>query len=87
MEKTIYSGFLQAIAPFQPNIITVATDNATGIDVETVEAILGGQQRPALIYATSDGHNPLGISLSQEKRTRLVELARQYGVPILEDDA
>jgi 2-aminoadipate transaminase len=85
-EETIYSGFLQAIAPFQPDIVTVATDYATGIDVEAVEARLRGASRPALIYAISDGHNPLAVSMSQEKRVRLVELARHFGVPILEDD-
>lgn len=87
VEETIYSGFLQAIAPFQPHIIAVPTDNATGMDVEAVEAALRRNSRPALIYAISDGHNPLAVSLSQEKRVRLVELARQFGVPILEDDA
>src|SRR5436853_1570601 len=86
VEETIYSGFLQAITPFQPNIITVATDNDTGMDVEAVEAILR-RERPALIYAISDGHNPVAVCLSQEKRIRLVELARHFGVPILEDDA
>jgi 2-aminoadipate transaminase len=33
------------------------------------------------------GHNPLGVSLPPAKRQRLVELARRYRVPILEDDA
>ena len=40
-----------------------------------------------MIYAISDGHNPVAVCLSQEKRIRLVELARHFGVPILEDDA
>ena len=87
VEETIYSGFLQAIEPLQPQIATVPTDGATGIDVEAVEALLRRGQRPALIYAISDGHNPVAVSLSQAKRERLVELAQQYGVPIIEDDA
>jgi len=86
VEETIYSGFLQAITPFEPAIVTVATDTDTGMDVDAVEAILK-RERPALIYAISDGHNPVAVSLSQEKRLRLVELARRFGVPILEDDA
>lgn len=87
IEEIIYSGFQQAIAPFQPEILTVPTDMETGIDVDAVEALLASGARPAFIYAMSEGHNPLSISMSPEKRERLVALARQYRVPILEDDA
>jgi 2-aminoadipate transaminase len=86
-EAIIYSGFQQAIAPFQPEILTVPTDLESGIDVAAVEALLADGARPAFIYAMSEGHNPLSVSMSAQKRTRLVELARQYRVPILEDDA
>jgi 2-aminoadipate transaminase len=86
-EETIYSGFLQAIEPFQPEVLTVSTDLDTGMDVDAVEALLSGGARPAFIYAISEGHNPMAVSMSAEKRTRLVELAQQYGVPIVEDDA
>jgi 2-aminoadipate transaminase len=78
---------LQAIEPCQPIILTVPTSAETGMDVDSVAALLQRQPPPAFIYAISDGHNPLGISLSQEKRQQLVELARRYHVPIIEDDA
>ncbi|MBV9791365.1 MAG: aminotransferase class I/II-fold pyridoxal phosphate-dependent enzyme, partial [Chloroflexi bacterium] len=76
IEEIIYSGFQQAIAPFQPEILTVPTDLETGIDVDAVEALLTGGAHPAFIYAMSEGHNPLSISMSVEKRERLVALAR-----------
>src|SRR5438876_2694463 len=87
VEETVYSGILQAIEPLQPKLLTVPVDPETGMDLDAVEAYVGSKHRPAFIYAISDGHNPLGVSLSLEKRRRLVELARRYGVPILEDDA
>ena len=31
-------------------------------------------------------HNPTGVTLSEERRERLVMLARRWGVPIVEDD-
>jgi len=54
--------------------------------VDAVEALLAGGARPAFIYTVPDGNNPLGLSLSPEKRRRLAELAREYGVAVVEDD-
>ena len=87
LEETIYSGIQQAIEPFQPTLLTVPTDRETGMDVDAVASLLERQAPPAFIYAISDGHNPLGTCMSLEKRRRLVELARHYHVPIIEDDA
>ncbi|BCL80807.1 2-aminoadipate aminotransferase [Ktedonobacteria bacterium brp13] len=87
VEEIVYSGILQAVEALQPALLTVPTHPESGMDVDAVEALLKGGQRPAFIYAISDGHNPLGISMSLEKRRHLVELARRYHVPILEDDA
>jgi 2-aminoadipate transaminase len=87
MEEMAYTGFQQVIEPFQPNLLTVSTDLGTGIDVDAVEALLAGGARPAFIYVVTEGHNPLAVSMSAEKRVRLVELAREYHVPIMEDDA
>ena len=86
-ERLCYTGFQQAVEPFQPEILTVPTDLDTGIDVDAVEALLAAGERPAMIYVVTDGNNPLGVSVSADKRRRLVELAREHRVPILEDDA
>lgn len=40
-----------------------------------------------LIYVTANYDNPSGSTLTLERRQRLVELAREHGVLILEDDA
>jgi 2-aminoadipate transaminase len=87
VEELIYTGLLQVIEPFQPDILTVRTDLDSGIDVDGVERILERGRRPGFIYAVTHGHNPLGVCMSAEKRLRLVELAGKYGVPIVEDDA
>jgi 2-aminoadipate transaminase len=86
IEELVYSGIQQAIASFNPNILTVHTDLGEGMDVDMVEAYLLAGSRPAFLYAISEAHNPLGVSLSPSRQKRLVALARQYGLPIIEDD-
>ncbi|HYO51307.1 PLP-dependent aminotransferase family protein [Archangium sp.] len=86
LEETSYLGFHHVIKPRSPQFVTVPTNLDDGIDLDAVEAVLSKGERPALMYAMSDGHNPLGISLSPAKRTRLAEMARNYRVPLIEDD-
>ena len=86
-EEVAYPGFQQIVEPYQPKIFTVPTDPKTGIDVDAVESLVAGGVRPSFIYAISDGHNPMGSSLSVEKRERLVQLAMKHRTPIIEDDA
>lgn len=85
-EEIIYTGLQQVVGPLQPQVLTVPTNLQTGMDVEAVEAWLAGGAKPAYLYVIPDAHNPLGVSLSQEKRRWLVELARVYSLPIVEDD-
>lgn len=85
-EQLIYSGIQQAIAPYHPEILAVATDMAQGMEVADVEAYLADGSRPAFMYVICEAHNPLGVSLSLARRRRLVELADRYEVPIIEDD-
>lgn len=86
IEEMTYTGFQQVLQPYQPEILTVPTDLQTGMDVEAVEELLKSGARPSLIYCVTDGHNPLAVSLSRDKRERLVRLAREYRVPVIEDD-
>jgi 2-aminoadipate transaminase len=86
VEEMIYPGFQQVIEFYQPEILTVPTDIETGMDVHAVQTSLDKGARPAFIYTVTDGHNPLAVSMSKVKRARLVELAKQYCIPIIEDD-
>ncbi len=86
LEPAIYTGIQQAVAPLEPRLLTVPSDLRTGIDVDAVEAHLAGGARPAFLYVIPDGHNPLGVRLSLEKRRRLADLARRYHLPLVEDD-
>lgn len=86
-EELTYDGMLNSLRPLQPRVLTVPSHPETGLDVDALEALLAGGERPAMVYTIPEGHNPLGNSMPEEARRRLAEVARRYGVPVVEDDA
>lgn len=86
LEEMIYTGIRQAVAPCRAEILSVGTDLQSGIEVDEVIEHLENGARPAFLYVIPDAHNPLGVSLSEEKRGRLAEVAAAYNLSIIEDD-
>ncbi len=87
LEETFsYTGFQQAAEPYLPKVITIPSDVNVGIDLDALEEILSSDVRPALLYVMADGHNPLGTSMPIANRERLAYLAREYRLPVVEDD-
>jgi 2-aminoadipate transaminase len=62
----------------------VALD-AEGLDVDELERLLS-VGRADLLYTIPTFQNPTGVTLSEDRRVRLAELARGREVPVLEDD-
>jgi 2-aminoadipate transaminase len=84
VEDPTYLGALQAWNIYGATYETVDTDEQ-GIIPDALERAL--QSGPAsLLYLVPTFQNPTGITLSAERRQRVVELAAEYGVPIVEDD-
>jgi 2-aminoadipate transaminase len=83
VEAPTYLGALQAWNSYGAEYVPVTTDE-DGMDTASLEAAL--RSGPKFIYALPNFQNPTGVTLSLERRTRLVELADHYGVPIVEDD-
>ena len=54
--------------------------------MEELERVLKTTPRVKMIYVIPDFQNPTGVSLSIERRKRIVELANEYNVIILEDN-
>jgi 2-aminoadipate transaminase len=85
--------FMGAVRSFQEagaKIETVPV-RADGMDIDVLAQLLATltQQgiRPKFIYTTPTYQNPTGTLMPLANRKRLVALAAQYGVLILEDDA
>lgn len=76
---------LQAFSLFQARYLTIPLDEE-GMRVDLLPKLLEDNDIK-FIYVMPNFQNPTGITLSLERRRRLVEIARRHGVPILEDDA
>jgi DNA-binding transcriptional MocR family regulator len=57
-----------------------------GLAVDELEALLLSGVRPTLAHIIPNFQNPAGYTLSLAKRSRLLELAAEYGFVIFEDD-
>jgi len=83
VESPTYLGALQAWAAYGAEYVTVPMDKQ-GMNTDALEEAL--RTGPKFIYVLPNFQNPTGVTLSLERRKRLVELADRYGVPIIEDD-
>ncbi len=83
VEKPTYLGALQAWNTYQAEYVSVPLDD-DGIQTDKLEGYL--RAGPKFLYVLPNFHNPAGVTLSLERRKKLIELADHYGVPIIEDD-
>jgi 2-aminoadipate transaminase len=86
VEGPTYLGAIMAFRNYEADVRAVPLDD-DGLDVDDLAARLAGGLRPKLLYTIVDHQNPAGVTLSAERRTALVELARRYGFLIIEDVA
>lgn len=82
----VVSRFINAGA----RLITIPVDEL-GMDLEALETTLIDLKkqgiRPRFIYTIPTFHNPTGVTMPLFRRQKLVALAAEYGVLIVEDDA
>jgi 2-aminoadipate transaminase len=83
VENPTYLGALQAWNAYGAEYVAVQSDE-NGLNTDYLEEAL--RYGPKFIYVLPNFQNPTGVSLTMERRERLVELADRFGVPIIEDD-
>ncbi len=88
-EAPSYVGALGVFRAYQADVVHVPLD-AHGLIPQALEETLAGLAAEGrtvkLLYTVPNFHNPAGVTLSQERRPRILEIARRYGVLVLEDD-
>ena len=89
VEEPSYLGAIQACASMQAKFCTVALDK-DGMQMDILEDRLKELQtahiRPKFVYTVPNFHNPAGVTMTLERRKKLIELAHTYDLLIVEDD-
>ena len=88
VELPSYIGGLQAFGAYRANLIGVEQDDH-GMRMDRLEMTLTelskNEKKPKFIYVVPDFQNPSGVTLTLERRKRLLELAYEHEVPVVED--
>jgi 2-aminoadipate transaminase len=88
-EAPTYPGAVPVFCSYEADTHQVAMDE-DGMRVDELEALLDRLARdgrhPKFIYSVPSFQNPAGVTLSEERRHRLVELAREREVLVVEDN-
>lgn len=84
VENPTYPGALSLFCQPPSKFIGVPV-TANGLDLAALEDVLR-RRHPKLIYTVPTFHNPTGATMDLAARRRLIELAAQYRVPIVEDE-
>jgi len=89
VEEPSYLGAIQAFASMQAKFCTIPLDN-DGMQMDILEDRLKELQkahiRPKFVYTVPNFHNPAGVTMTLERRKKLIELAHTYDLLIVEDD-
>jgi 2-aminoadipate transaminase len=88
-EAPTYPGAVPTFCSYEADVHQVATDD-DGMRIDELEELLEGLavagRRPKFIYSVPSFQNPAGVTMSAERRGRLVELAREHEVLVVEDN-
>src|SRR3954470_7274405 len=88
-EAPTYPGAVPVFCSYQAEVIQIECD-ADGMRVEELERVLEqlrrDGRRPKFVYTIPSFQNPAGVTMSLARRRRLVEVARERELLVLEDN-
>jgi 2-aminoadipate transaminase len=88
-EGPTYPGAVPVFSAYQADLVQVDMD-ADGMRVdlleETLDRLERDGRRPKFIYTVPSFQNPAGVTMSQPRRRRLVEVAHERELLVLEDN-
>src|SRR6201992_2201365 len=89
IEQETYQGSLNRLTRLGVNVVGIPLDQ-DGMRMDALASALSDLKRrgitPKYIYTIPTVQNPTGTILPEARRTELLKLSQEYGVPIFEDD-
>jgi len=86
VESPTYTNGSATALSYGADLLEIPVDD-DGMDIDALEDLAAATGRtPKAIYTIPTFQNPSGVTLSLERRHRLLELARSWGSMVLDDD-
>ena len=85
VEAPTYDRPLKILTRLGAEIVGLPMDDE-GLQLDALEQALAAGEKPAFLYTIATFQNPSGRTLSEERRRRVAELAREHDLLVLEDD-
>ena len=85
VEQPSFIGAMNAFRSYGAHLVGVPVEN-DGMNLDALEIALKENRNVRFIYTIPTFQNPMGVTMSIEKRKNLYEIAKRYGVLILEDN-
>nr|WP_232287817.1 PLP-dependent aminotransferase family protein [Verminephrobacter eiseniae] len=86
VETPTYLGALQAFAPMEPRVVSVAGDDQ-GVLIDDLRARMGtGADKARFLYVLPNFQNPTGRTMSAARRAALVAAAAELRLVLVEDN-
>ncbi len=85
VESPSFIGSLNAFRAYESQLIGVTVDD-DGMNMDELEEALKNNENVKMIYTIPTFQNPTGVTMSLNKRQRMIDIANKYDVLILEDN-
>lgn len=85
IESPVYYGIPLILESLGLKIVEISVSATFGPDLNTVEQIAQSELAQAVIMSANH-HNPVGFTMSDPAKQRLVDLLARYEIPLIEDD-
>ncbi|CAM3650527.1 PLP-dependent aminotransferase family protein [Paracidovorax anthurii] len=86
VETPTYLGALQAFAPMEPDVHSVASDDQGPLADDLAAKMGTGADRARFMYLLPNFQNPTGRTMSEARRAALSAKAAELGLPLVEDN-
>ena len=86
VESPIHPGILEIIEHLGHKVVELPTDPNLGVSPEDVERAIRMIPEIGACFLATNYSNPLGYSLSEERKKQIVTLLSRYQIPLIEGD-